>query len=440
MLPEAVAAILGAGRARTPLTVPRTFGRASIAMSEPPPSSAPAPAARAQGPRTRLSPLDLRVALLGVAGFLIAISWQFVLPILPVRLSRIGYSAAQIGTLVSLLSLAMGIVELEIGRIAGVLGARRTLVTGLVVNAAAMAWIVLTRAPAGVAAGLIGVGMARAAMWSPLHAAVAATASEETRGRAFSVFWFLTSVAFLAGPAIGGTVAAQFGIRMSFFVGAAVSLLTLAVVVPITEPRPAVVQAGPPAASWEVLSDPIVRRLCLANHFFYAISGIWSTFVPLYMVHLKLSVATIGWLFTVQGLTYALVQLPTGRLADRVGPERLILPGVIGRAAILAICPLLHGAAPLLVAAVGFGAAGGMIPVTFTMLIARFSSREHYTSAMGVYNSSGDLGFFVGPFLGGAAALLGIVAPFVLAFPLGALGVAMALRGIAAVRRADREV
>lgn len=387
----------------------------------------------------RISLIDLRVALLGAAGFLVAISWQVVTPVLPVHLSRIGYSAAQIGTLVSLLSLAMGVVELEVGRIVGVLGQRWTLVGGLVVNAAAMVWIVLTRAATGVALGLIGVGVARATMWSPLHAAVAATASEETRGRAFSVFWFLTSVAFLAGPAIGGFVAGQFGVRMAFFLGAAVSLLTLVVIVAITEPRTPTVRA-PAAASWQVLKDPIVFRLCLVNHLFYAISGVWSTFIPLYMVHLKLSVVTIGWLFTVQGLTYALVQLPTGRIADRIGPERLILPGVIGRAGIVLLVPFLHGAGPLLVAAAAFGFFGGVIPVTFTMLIARFSSREHYTSAMGVYNSSGDLGFFVGPFLGGVTALLGILAPFFLAVPLGIAGVVAARRGIAAVRQADQEV
>jgi MFS family permease len=211
------------------------------------------------------------------------------------------------------------------------------------------------------------------------------------------------------------------------------------VIVAVTEPRAPAVRA-PAAASWEVLRDPIVFRLCLVNHLFYATTGIWSTFIPLYMVHLKLSVVTIGWLFTLQGLTYALVQIPTGRFADRIGPEHLILPGVIGRALLVAMVPLLHGVGVLLVAAAAFGLFGGVIPVTFTMLIARFSSREHYTSAMGVYNSSGDLGFFVGPLLGGIAALTGILGAFLLAVPLGIAAVLAAWRGIAAVRQADREV
>jgi len=382
--------------------------------------------------------LNLRIALLGTAGFLAAVSWQFVTPILPVHLARIGYSAAQIGTLVSLLSLTMGLVELEAGRITAALGQRRALVVGLLANAAAMAWIAVARATGSVAGGLMIVGAGRATLWSPLYATVAATASEETRGRAFGVFWFLTSVAFLAGPAIGAYVAVRFGVPATFYLGSAVCLVTVVIVFAITKPRtPAA--STPAPASWDVLRNPIVVRLCLVNHFHNAVSAIWSTFLPLYMVHRGLSVVAIGWLFTIQGLTYALVQIPTGRVADRIGPERLLLVGLVGRAAMVLLVPLMHSTSPLMLAAAVFGLAGGTVPVTFTMLVARFSAREHYTSAMGVYNSSSDLGFFVGPLIGGAAALLGISAPFYLALPLAITGVLIARSGRAAIARAQRE-
>ncbi len=381
--------------------------------------------------------LNLRIALLGAAGFLVAVSWQFVTPVLPVYLSTIGYSAAAIGILASLLSLTMGLVESEIGRITAAFGQRSALIAGLVVNAAAMAWIVLARATWGVAGGLIGVGAARATIWSPLHASVAATASEETRGRAFGVFWTLTSVAFLTGPAIGAYVAERFGVRAAFYLGSAVSLITVGIVFAITEPR-APATKEPAAAGWAVLRNPVVLRVCLVNHFYNAISAIWSTFLPLYMVHQGLSVVTIGWLFAVQGLTYALVQIPTGRLADRIGPERLLLPGLVGRASMVLVVPLMHSAGPLLIAAAVFGLTGGTVPVTFTMLVARFTSRDQYTSAMGVYNSSSDLGFFVGPLVGGAAALLGIVAPFLLALPMALAGIYIARSGRAAIMRAQQ--
>jgi len=407
--------------------------------STPSPGAGPELAASATATgRPPVAPvLNLRIALLGAAGFLVAVSWQFVTPVLPVYLSTIGYSAAAIGILASLLSLTMGLVESEIGRITAAFGQRSALIAGLVVNAAAMAWIVLARATWGVAGGLIGVGAARATIWSPLHASVAATASEETRGRAFGVFWTLTSVAFLTGPAIGAYVAERFGVRAAFYLGSAVSLITVGIVFAITEPRASATKE-PAAAGWAVLRNPVVLRVCLVNHFYNAISAIWSTFLPLYMVHQGLSVVTIGWLFAVQGLTYALVQIPTGRLADRIGPERLLLPGLVGRASMVLVVPLMHSAGPLLIAAAVFGLTGGTVPVTFTMLVARFTSRDQYTSAMGVYNSSSDLGFFVGPLVGGAAALLGIVAPFLLALPMALAGIYIARSGRAAIMRAQQ--
>lgn len=385
------------------------------------------------GPRADRRRRDICLALLGTAGFLVAISWQVVLPVLPVHLSRLGYTAAQVGLLVSLLSLAMGGVELEVGRIAGILGGRWILNAGLLSHAAAMLWVALARPATMIGGALAAVGAARAMVWAPLHASVADTATAEARGRAFGVFWSMTSVGFLAGPAVGGLVAARTGDRGAFYLGTLISLLALPVVAAITD------QGRPPlrvtaAGAGTVLRSPVFFRLCLANHLHYAVTAIWTTFLPLYAVSQGLSVLDVGEVFAVQGLTYALVQLPTGRMVDRWGPERLILPALVGRSFLSLLVPLLHHPGALVAAGAAYGVAGGLVPVTFTTLVARLSPRERYTTAMGVYNSSGDLGFFVGPLAGGMAALLGITAPFFLCGPLGlaavgsGLGVAVALR------------
>jgi len=188
-----------------------------------------------------------------------------------------------------------------------------------------------------------------------------------------------------------------------------------------------------------VLRNPTILRLLLVNHLYYSAAGIWMIFLPLYIAQQGLSVVIVGWVLTVQGLTYALVQIPTGRLADRVGAHKLVVPGVIGRAAIAPLVPLFHIHTPagfILFGAL-YGIAGGLLPVTFTTLLARIVPRENYTTAMGVYNSSGDLGFFVGPLIGGAAALLGIWAPFFLSLPLGIAAVMIGLRIMKASERSQ---
>lgn len=370
---------------------------------------------RTRSPR----PAAVRLGLYGAAGLLTAISWQVVIPVLPLHLSRIGYSAAQIGFLVSLLSLAMGLVELEVGRIAAALGRRQALMGGLALHAAALMWAAKARAAVAVGLALGAIGSARAVMWTPLMAGIAEEAAAHARGRTFGVFWSVTSLGFLLGPLLGGFIASLHGDRAAFYLGTALSVLGLPVVFAITNAgRPEA--AAPRVHPWEALRDSCFSRLCLANHLHYAVSAIWTTFLPLYAAKQGLSVLVIGEIFAVQGLTYTLCQIPTGRLADRIGPERLLGPAVIGRAAASILVPLLHAPSAFLLMGAAYGLFGGIVPVSFTTAIARITPRERYTTAMGVYNSSGDLGFFVGPLLGGAAAFLGIAAPFLLCAPLGA--------------------
>ncbi len=377
-----------------------------------------------------------RSFLLGGAGFLAGISWQVVVPVLPLHLAKIGYTPSQVGVLVGLLSLAMGVVEMQVGRIVATFGRRKTLVGGLAAHAACMVVVANARIATVVGPALAAVGVTRAAFWPPLSATVADTASAEMRGRAFGIFWFWTSVSFLTGPAIGGGVASHFGDRAAFYLGAVFSLLAVPIAMVVTETREpaATVSAASPGA---VLRDPVTRRICLINHLYYGAAGLWLTFLPLYMARQGLSVVIVGWTLTAQGLAYALVQIPAGRLADQLGAHRLIVPGVIGRAVLAPLVPLLHLHTPAAFVTIGaiYGLAGGLMPVTFTTLLARIVPRDQYTAAMGVYNSSGDLGFFVGPLIGGIAALFGIWAPFYAALPLG---VAAVIVGLATTEAAAR--
>jgi MFS family permease len=385
----------------------------------------------------RIDVVSGRVPVLGAAGFFAAISWQVVIPFLPLHLSRVGFTAAQIGLLVSIFSLATAIVEFETGRIAGAVGRRRTLVWGFLGNCAAMVWLAQARTWSSAGGALAAVGAFRAMMWVPLFAAVADTASAQTRGRAFGSFWFWTSVAFLTGPALGGFVVTRYGDVSAFYVGSAFSLLAVPALIAATNPSRPTSPVTVTGAE-KVLAVPAVLQFCTANLLYYSVTGIWMTFLPLYAARQGISVLTVGWVFTVQGLTYALIQIPIGRLVDRWGPERLFIPALVGRSMVAALAPLLHTPSALLLGGAVFGLAGGFLPVPLTTIVARLVPREHYTAGMGVYNSSGDLGNFLGPLLGGAAALLGLLAPFVLCLPLGIAGVTIGLRGAAAAERSAR--
>ena len=375
---------------------------------------------------TQERPWILRSVMLGAVGFCSNVSWQVMLPVLPLHLSHIGYNIAQIGVLISMISLAMGTVELLAGPIAAALGRRGALITGFLANAVGLLLAGSARTFGMVASALAAVGAARGMLVPPLHATVAESSTAATRGQTFGIFWFLASTATLAGPAIGGLVAAKYGDRAPFYLGAAFGVVALPLAAAVTAAnRPS--SRAPLTGIRELLWNPDILRLCSATLLCFGITGIWMAFLPLYISRQGISVAVIGWVFTVQGLFYALMQIPTGRLVHRIRETRLALIGIAGMGAVVLLVPLFHTPTAFFLAAAAYGCAFGLIPVTFATLVTRLVPYDKYTTAMGVYNSAIDLGLFVGPLLGGGAAVLNLRAPFFVALPLGLAAVIMIL-------------
>ncbi|HLN15010.1 MAG TPA: MFS transporter [bacterium] len=366
----------------------------------------------------RVERVGARVLLLAAAGFCGNISWQLVLPVLPLHLARLGYTTAQIGFLISILSLVMGTVELQAGFVARAVGRRAALVTGFSANAICLVLASAARSAGAVASTLGAIGGARAVFVPPLQAAVAESSTASTRGRVLSVYWFWASAATLVGPAVGGFIAARHGDRAPFYLASAMSLLALPAVAAATAPR----RAAPAGTSHDlrsVLANRTVVRLSAACMLCFGISGLWSTFLPLQMAHHGISVAVVGWVFAVQGCLYTLMQIATGRMIAHRRAAWVAPAGIVGMSAAAVLVPLLRSPAGFLALGACYGASFGVIPVMFATRVTWRTARESYTTAMGVYNSAIDYGLFLGPLLGGALALVSPVPPFGLALPLG---------------------
>src|SRR5437588_10961066 len=96
------------------------ISRMKVSRLRPPRLSSPE--ARAEPPASTTAPAPAgrripKILLIGLGGFFVAISWPVVIPALPLHLSKIGYTASEIATRVRLLSLAMGLGEMQGARI-----------------------------------------------------------------------------------------------------------------------------------------------------------------------------------------------------------------------------------------------------------------------------------------------------------------------------------
>lgn len=132
--------------------------------------------------------------------------------------------------------------------------------------------------------------------------------------------------------------------------------------------------------------------------------GMIAPILPLYARSFDVSTALVGMLITAFGLARVFANLPTGRLADRIGRRPLILTGPI----VTIVGALLAGFAPsfwLLVGARFVQGLGSAISATASMaVLADISTTETRGRIMSVFQGSLLIGASLGPSIGGVLA------------------------------------
>jgi predicted MFS family arabinose efflux permease len=157
-------------------------------------------------------------------------------------------------------------------------------------------------------------------------------------------------------------------------------------------------------------------------------------FVSAINTHTGLGIASVSLAFAFGQLWWGLTQPLTGIVADRVGPGRAIVVGVLLVALGTALVPFMQTTAGLIFA-IGVLAAGGAGMAGPSVLMAattRLVPPEHRGMATGVVNAGGSFGqFLFAPIAQGVTAAAGWVASVqtLAALSLLALPAALVLRG-----------
>ena len=216
---------------------------------------------------------------------------------------------------------------------------------------------------------------------------VADLAPASRRGEAIGVWGLAPTVAMALGPAAGGALAHVGGTGAAFLGTAALFLAALGLMLPVVEPHRA--PAAPSAGVF-----PRGALLPCAVLFLSSLSyGAIVAFVP---VELGSGPGRTGAYFTVYALSILLVRPLAGRLSDRHGRRAVIVPGLVGGAAGVALTGLARGPAGLATAAVlyGVGISGLSFPALTAWTVDR--SGEARGAAMAAFYGSYDLAIALG--------------------------------------------
>jgi MFS family permease len=276
------------------------------------------------------------------------------LPTTPFRILHLGGSTLSAGLFLGFLTYASALSAPVTGALADRIGKRRMLVgCGLALGGFFAAY--------GLAEShrvLLGVALVHGIFWSGLLAASAAYMTDlipESRRAEGMGYWGLAGITAVAmAPALGFWLYDR-GWRWLCGVNAALSLVIASIAFFLEEPD--VRASAPSPLGWRGLVEWRVLRVSLALFLYSFGYGGVTSFVALYAD--RNGVSPRGLYFTALSVVMLATRPFLGRLADRVGRRRVLLPCLVSIAAGLALLAVGGTRFWLLASALVFGAGFG---------------------------------------------------------------------------------
>jgi MFS family permease len=341
--------------------------------------------------------------VLFVAVFASTMGVGFIGPLLPLYARDLGATGLQLGMIFSGFALARFLLTPFIGRASDRFGRKVFLAWGLAILsgfsllyiwASSAAHLILVRSLHGASAGMV----------IPIAQAYIGDISPEGRESSFmATFTVSLFTAFGIGPLVGGPLADRFGMTVPFYVMgvlAGVAFLLVLLFLP---------EIGIHREKWEkrvpvtaVLSHGVIVALLIFRTTVAFGRGVVVPFLPFVAESRGASISMIGVLLATHILLAGFLQIPFGRLADRVSKPLLMAVGMLASALAILAIPYCRTVTHLfflqittgVVSAIGFPAAIGMA----AMAGRRFNGMG---TVMAVFNSGMSIGLILGPLGGG---------------------------------------
>jgi MFS family permease len=359
------------------------------------------------------------------------LSFQSLFPALPLYIASLGGTPSDNGLAMFAAAGAAVVSRLFIGTLADRMGRKPVMVLGGIIAAVTpVLYGVSAALPALLAArALSGVGAA--AFSTGFQALLADLVPPERRGEAFGWGGNSMALASLVGPLVGDWVTSHRGFPIVFALAGIAGLLCGLVVLIIREPsRQSEINSPPFQGLRETLALRNVRAGVAAVSPMGMAYGALVTFWPLVAQQNHLN--TTGAFYSVYALGMLTVQILAGRLSDRIGRARVMLPGMLLTGVAFAMIPATRSDAASLLVAFACGAGLGIARTAIDALALDGVPVALRGTAVAVEFTTNDL------WIGLGSALLGSLAgrvSFGAAYAVAGAACVATAGGLAAVRR-----
>jgi predicted MFS family arabinose efflux permease len=334
------------------------------------------------------------VILLTLVAFAALFGFQLLLSVVPLYADEAGGSSGA-GLATAAFMLSTVLTQIQMPRILGRYGYRRTLAAGLLflgvpalfyAYAQTLVPILAVTLLRGVGFGIITVVFA---------AMVVELAPPGRRGEALGLLGVAITLPNIFCNALGLWLVGQFGYGVVFLLGAVAPVLGLALVIGIRSAAPSGKGEEEEGAGFFAgLGRAPLLRIFLLFAATTMAGGVVLTFLPLAVP--GSGVFSAAGALLVVGITSTASRWWAGRFGDRKDPRLLLAPGLLACATGMVCLPL--GGVVLLVGAVFFGTGFGLLQNATLILMMGRVSKSEYGLGSTLWNAAFDTGTGIGAF------------------------------------------
>ncbi|OGE33954.1 hypothetical protein A3J19_00730 [Candidatus Daviesbacteria bacterium RIFCSPLOWO2_02_FULL_41_8] len=340
--------------------------------------------------------------------FITIVGFGMIFPLLPYYARQFNASEWTVGLLAASYAIAQFLLSPIWGRLSDRYGRKPIIIISLLGLGLSFLFFGLSDSLFGLFIARILQGIFSAAAISSASAYVADVTSKDQRIKGMGLLGASFSAGFIFGPGIGGVLSAVH-LSFPFFLAAALALVNFI----------SVFLFLPESLSKKTEKLNIREGLFNLKRMFNALKGemgsffilafLWSfaltnneVAVPLFgMENLNLSVATIGYFFSVQGVLAVIMQsVLLYKITHFFGEHRAVVLGLTIMAIGLFLVPFANSHILLLLFMVLMTLGSSMTRPTLVTLVSK-QTKEGQGITMGIFSSFESLGRVFGPLLGG---------------------------------------
>jgi len=333
----------------------------------------------------------------------------------PLMALREGYSALAVGVLLSLFALTQVFLALPAGRYADRHGFRRPVGFAVLMAAcgAGLAFafpvfgvLCLSALMTGGATGVASITLQR-------HVGRSAQSNTELKSM-FSWLSIGPAMANFVGPLAAGLLIDQAGFRVTFLCLAGLPMLTWLWVRHTRELPPVPVKPGVvKGKAWDLMREPMMRRLMLVN---WLLSSCWDvhTFVVPVLGHERgLSASSIGAILGGFALAAVAVRVALPLLAAHLREWVVVTTAMACTALLFAVYPFMHSAWAMAVCSALLGLSLGSVQPMIMSTLHQITPEERHGEALGFRLMAINASSVLMPMLfGSAGAVVGVSVVF----------------------------